>query len=94
MGYLEDGLSSAPEEGVSLHAGRRVQVEVLDHPVAVALEAPERVHVLVADHIDQEGFRLGQVGHGEPEVIDARQPGQTCSHVASLVKLDPIWLLH
>ena len=79
--HLEDRLPAAAEEVQLLHHRAGVHVEVLVHPVAVVVaERPERVHVLAAQHVDQEGPRLLEVGDGEADVVDAGQAGEGGGH--------------
>ncbi len=73
---LEDGLAAAPVEMQLLHDGAGMHVEVLAHPVAVVgAVRPERVHVLAAEHVDEELVRLVQVRNSETDVIKPRQAG-------------------
>jgi hypothetical protein len=74
--HLEHRLVPAPEEAVLRDGRPRVHVEVLRHPVAVVAERSERIEVVAAEHVDEEGRGLVEVGNGEPHVVETAQPGQ------------------
>ena len=54
----------------------RVDAELHLHPVVVALERPERVHVLCTEHVDEELVRLLEVWNGDAEVVGAAHSRQ------------------
>ena len=74
-------LSSAAEEMLSLHAGPGSTLRCSTIQAPSRSNGPSEYRQLAAEHVDQERLCLGQVGHCEPEVIHARQSGQTCCHL-------------
>ena len=76
----------AAVEAQLAHDRARVHVEVLGHPVVVALERAERVHVLAPDHVDEEAVRLVEVGNGEADVLRSAQP-RKCHGAAPFVAM-------
>ena len=78
---LEDRLAPEPVEAQLAHHGSGIDGQVLGHPVAFAGEGAQPVHVLAAQDVDEEGVRLIEVGHGEPDVVHAREPGKPHDHL-------------
>ena len=78
-------LVAEAEPAVLDHRRPRMDVQVGRHPVAVVIaERPEGVEVLATDHLDQPAVGLVEVGHGEADVVEPAQSGQ--SHRGLLAK--------
>ena len=73
---LEDRLAAETEEVQPAHHGVVRDAEVLAHPVVVVGERAERVHVLAAQHVDEERRRLVQVGTVTPMWSTPVTPGR------------------
>jgi hypothetical protein len=60
-----------------LHHGSRVNAQVLAHPFGVVVpERAQAVHVFAPNDVDKEPIGLAQIRNGDPDVVDAGQPGQ------------------
>src|SRR5262249_53557449 len=88
--YLEIRSMAAAQEGELPHHGARMDAEMLRHPLVLGLKRAEVVEFLAADDVDEEVDRLGQVGHGEADMVGAAQPGHArLAHCAASHRLSP-----
>ncbi|OIQ71359.1 hypothetical protein GALL_470270 [mine drainage metagenome] len=69
---LKIGALLATEESEFAHDRSWIDIQVLQHPIAVVVfERPEGVDQFAADHVDEEALGLIKVGDGEANVLGA-----------------------
>jgi hypothetical protein len=73
--HLEVQPEPAPVEPDLAHHAARVHVEVRAHPVVVVPHLRQRVHVIAAQHVDEEVVRLRHVRDRDADVVAAAQAG-------------------
>ena len=83
---LEVEAEAAAVEPDLPHDRARVDVEVIEHPVVVVPHLGQRVDVVQAQHVHEEGVRLLHIGDGDADVVAAAQSGNACSHGSSSAK--------
>ncbi|MCY1411222.1 hypothetical protein D9M71_266040 [compost metagenome] len=74
--YFQVGAVAAADHLEVADGGARVHVEVALHPVVLEPELAEGEVRLAAEHLDEEGHRLGQVGYGDADVLQPAHAGQ------------------
>ena len=72
---LEVEAEAAAVEPDLPHDRARVDVEVVEHPVVVVAHLGQRVDVVAAQHVGEEGVGLLHIGDGDADVVAAAQSG-------------------